>query len=590
MIFSEKVYLIKKLYSYIWPEDWGIRLRLIGAIILLLMTILLNIGVPLVFRETINAISKVESPIFIAEVLLIAYGVLWTLSKALDQVRLIIFNRVVERGVRLLSLNLFDHLNHLSLDFHTKRKTGVIVSIIDRVKHSFAMLVWAVLFLIVPTIIEVIIATAILIYLFGILYGIILATILLTYMIFTVKSSRWSVGAQQIANEKSSLAANKIVDSLLNYETIRYFTNQRYEHARCDQILTEQENTATKQHFYGEVVLLGQGIIMGVGLIILTYLSGMSVTKGVLLISDFVLINGYLLQFMVPLSHFGYVLRDMNEGFTNLAEMLKILDEKPTVQDKVNAKLLNVKTGTIQFDQVNFSYDIRRPILQNITFEIPSGKACAIVGATGSGKSTIAKLLFRYYDVSSGAVLIDGQDIRDVTQLSLQQNIGVVPQHTTLFNDTLYYNIAYGSPTASESEIQKAIQQAHLEKFIQSLPDGLNTVVGEHGLKLSGGERQRVAIARVLLKKPSIYVFDEATSSLDTHTERLIQQNIQEISQNATTLIIAHRLSTIVHADQILVLDHGKLVERGTHRELLKNNGIYAKLWEKQIHESGKTE
>lgn len=590
MIFSEKVYLIKKLYCYIWPKDWGIRLRLIGAIILLLMTILLNIGVPLVFRETINAISKVESPIFIAEVLLIAYGVLWTLSKALDQVRLIIFNRVVERGVRLLSLNLFDHLNHLSLDFHTKRKTGVIVSIIDRVKNSFAMLVWAVLFLIVPTIIEVIIATAILIYLFGILYGIILATILLTYMIFTVKGSRWSVGAQKIANEKSSLAANKIVDSLLNYETIRYFTNQRYEHTRCDQILAEQENTATKQHLYGEVVLLGQGIIMGIGLIILTYLSGMSVTKGVLLVSDFVLINGYLLQFMVPLSHFGYVLRDMNEGFTNLAEMLKILDEKPTVQDKVDAKSLNIKTGTIQFEHVNFSYDIRRPILQNITFEIPSGKVCAIVGATGSGKSTIAKLLFRYYDVSSGAVLIDGQDIRDVTQLSLQQNIGVVPQHTTLFNDTLYYNIAYGSPNASESEIQKVIQQAHLEKFIQSLPDGLNTVVGEHGLKLSGGERQRVAIARVLLKKPIIYVFDEATSSLDTHTERLIQQNIQEISQNGTTLIIAHRLSTIVHADQILVLDHGKLVERGTHGELLKNNGIYAKLWEKQIHESGKTE
>ncbi len=590
MIFPEKVYLIKKLYSYIWPKDWGIRSRLIGAIILLLMTILLNIGVPLVFRETINAISKVESPIFIAEVLLIAYGVLWTLSKALDQVRLIIFNRVVERGVRLLSLNLFDHLNHLSLDFHTKRKTGVIVSIIDRVKNSFAMLVWAVLFLIVPTIIEVIIATAILIYLFGILYGIILATILLTYMIFTVKGSRWSVGAQKIANEKSSLAANKIVDSLLNYETIRYFTNQRYEHARCDQILAEQENTATKQHLYGEVVLLGQGIIMGIGLIILTYLSGMSVTKGVLLVSDFVLINGYLLQFMVPLSHFGYVLRDMNEGFTNLAEMLKILDEKPTVQDKVDAKSLNIKTSTIQFDHVNFSYDIRRPILQNITFEISSGKVCAIVGATGSGKSTIAKLLFRYYDVSSGAVLIDGQDIRDVTQLSLQQNIGVVPQHTTLFNDTLYYNIAYGSPNASESEIQIAIQQAHLEKFIQSLPDGLNTVVGEHGLKLSGGERQRVAIARVLLKKPIIYVFDEATSSLDTHTERLIQQNIQEISQNGTTLIIAHRLSTIVHADQILVLDNGKLVERGTHGELLKNNGIYAKLWEKQIHESGKTE
>jgi len=517
--------------------------------------------------------------------LLIAYGVFWTLSKTMDQVRLIIFNRVVERGIRLLLLKLFDHLNQLSLDFHERRKTGVIVSIIDRVRYSFEVLVWGVLFFIFPTIIEIIIATTILIYLFGVLYGIILAAVLFIYMIFSVKGSQWSAMAQQKANEKSSLATNKIVDTLLNYETLRFFTNQQYEHKRCDQILLEQENAATKKHLYGEVFLLGQGIIMGLGLILLTYVSGMSVMKGTLLVSDFVLINVYLLQFMTPLSNFGYILRDMNEGLTNVDEMLKILDEKPTVQDKLNAKPLILKKGAVTFNHASFQYDTRRPILQDITFEIPPGKTFAIVGATGSGKSTIAKLLFRYYDVLDGAILIDGQDIRDVTQLSLQKCIGVVPQHTALFNDTLLYNISYGAPNASEVEIKKAIRDAHLEKFIDTLPDGLNTIVGEHGVKLSGGERQRVAIARVLLKKPNIYVFDEATSSLDTQTERLIQQNIQEISQNATTVIIAHRLSTIIHADQILVLDEGKIVEIGTHDELLKKQGIYAKLWEKQIHE-----
>lgn len=574
-----------KLYSYIWPKDRGIRSRLVGVFILLVATIALNIGVPLIFRETLNALSTPTSPILFVAFLLIAYGIFWTLSKIIDQLRLMLFSRVIERGIRLLLLKLFDHLNHLSLDFHEKRKTGIIVSIIDRVKYSFGVLVWGILFFIFPTIVEIIIATAILIYLFGIGYGIILVATLIVYMLFSIKGSQWSAKAQQKANEKSSLATNKIVDTLLNYETIRYFTNQQFEHTHCDQILLEQENTTTKKEVYQQVFLSGQGIIMGLGLIMLTYLSGMSVMNGTLLISDFVLINGYLLQFMTPLSSFGFILRDINEGLTNVDEMLKILDEKPTVQDKLDAKPLNVKNGAITFTHVSFQYDIRRPILQDITFEIPPNKTFAIVGATGSGKSTIAKLLFRYYDVLKGSILIDGQDIRDVTQLSLQKCIGVVPQHPALFNDTLLYNISYGAPHASLDEIKNVLIQAHLDKFIETLPDGLNTIVGEHGVKLSGGERQRVAIARVLLKKPSIYIFDEATSSLDTQTERLIQQNIQEISHGATSLIIAHRLSTIVHADQILVLDQGKLVECGTHTELLQKDAIYAKLWKKQIHE-----
>ena len=311
-----------------------------------------------------------------------------------------------------------------------------------------------------------------------------------------------------------------------------------------------------------------------------------AVVAGALKISDFVLINVYLLQFMAPLGNFGYVLRDINEGLTNLAAVGKILDEEPEVQDNLGATSLILKEGMVTFDNVQFAYDERRNILQHVSFEIPAKRTIAIVGSTGAGKSTIAKLLFRYYDLSGGRILIDGQDISHVTQASLQSVIGIVPQHTTLFNDTLYYNIAYGRPDATEKEIQQAIKRAHLEKFIASLPDGINTRVGEQGLQLSGGERQRVAIARVLLKNPAIFIFDEATSSLDTKTEQLIQKNIEEVSHNATTLIIAHRLSTVVHADEIIVLEAGQVAEKGTHESLLKAGGLYAQLWAKQTHES----
>ena len=404
-------------------------------------------------------------------------------------------------------------------------------------------------------------------------------------MIFSIYGSQWSARAQGLANEKSSHVSSVLVDSLLNYEVVRSFGARDYEHKRCDTFLAERENAATKQHDAGQWVHLGQGVIMGLGLIVLTVLSGLGVVAGALKISDFVLINVYLLQFMAPLGNFGYVLRDINEGLTNLAAVGNILDEEPEVQDNHGATPLILKEGVVTFDNIQFAYDARRNILQHVSFEIPAKKTIAIVGSTGAGKSTIAKLLFRYYDLSGGHILIDGQDISHVTQASLQSVIGIVPQHTTLFNDTLYYNIAYGRPEANESEIQQAIKQAHLETFIASLPDGINTKVGEQGLQLSGGERQRVAIARVLLKNPAIFIFDEATSSLDTKTEQLIQKNIEEVSHNATTLIIAHRLSTVVHADEIIVLDEGQIAEKGTHKSLLKTGGLYAQLWAKQTHE-----
>ena len=356
-----------------------------------------------------------------------------------------------------------------------------------------------------------------------------------------------------------------------------------FEHERCNILLAERENAVTTQQVKGEMLHLIQGFIMGLGLILLTWLSGIKVLHGEFRISDFVLINGYLLQFMMPLGQFGYVLRSINDGLSNFKGILEILNEKPEITEIPNAKPLVIQQGKIIFEDVKFAYDLRRPILNGISFNVPAKNTVAIVGPTGAGKSTISKLLFRLYDVTSGRILIDNQNIRDVTLVSLQQAIGVVPQHTALFHDTLHYNIAYGHPGASENELQKSIDQSQLTSFINTLPDGLNTVVGEQGLKLSGGERQRVAIARVLLKSPKILIFDEATSSLDTKTEQLIQENIEEISKNATTIIIAHRLSTIIHADHIIVLNHGLIAEQGTHDELLNKNGLYAMLWSKQM-------
>ena len=576
---------VLKLYPYIWPRDWAIRWRFILAVFLLLITIALNVGVPLILRQVINLISSQSSTIVMAEMVLIAYGVVWTFSKVTNQLRLIAINRVVERGMRLLCLNIFNHLIGLSFRFHGERKTGALLSTIDRAQFAFWPFFCGLFFLIIPTLIEVVIAACILTYLYGYVYGMILSVTWIVYMIFSVYGSKWSVAAQCVANEKSAHVTTTIVDSLLNYETIRHFVNQKYEVEKCDKLLLEREVASTKQHGRGEWVTLGQGIIMGIGLIVLTWLSGTQVMAGALQVSDFILINVYLLQFMTPLEHFGYVLRDMNEGLTNIDEVMDILDEKPDIQDSLGAAALILKEGVITFDKVSFGYDARRPILHEVSFEIPSKKTIAIVGASGAGKSTIAKLLFRYDDVTAGRILVDKQDIRNVTQASIQSLIGIVPQHTALFNDTLRYNIVYGRLDATEAELQKAIERAHLDVLIASLPDGLNTVVGEHGLKLSGGERQRVAIARVLLKNPAILIFDEATSSLDTKTEHLIQQHIEEIAQNATTLIIAHRLSTVVHADQIIVLDHGRVVEQGSHSELLKKGCLYAQLWEKQTHE-----
>ncbi len=587
---SKKLEALKKLRTYIWPKDPGIRIRFLIAGILLLFTIALNISVPLVLRQVINELSVPKSGLILIEVLLLTYGFMWTLARAMEQLRLIAMNRVVERGIRLLTLDVFNNLTKLSLRFHSDRKTGAIINAIDRAQNAFPGLVWGLFLFVLPTILEISIAAIALIYLYGLLYGLILITIFVVFIYFTIRATNWSVNTLRVGNEKSTEAASKIVDSILNYETIRSFSNQKFEYDRCNQYLLERENAMTKQHASVELVMLGQGVIMGVGLIILTLLSGSDILSGKLQIGDFILINAYLLQFMVPLGNFGHLFRDVNEGITNLEDALNIIDEKPEIKDSPDASSLIIKNGSVLFDKISFSYDVRRPILKEISFDLPAKKTTAIVGATGSGKSSIANLLFRYYDPLKGSIFIDDQDIKKVTQDSLQSIIGIVSQNTSLFNDTLLYNIVYGKPNASDSEIHEAIKNSHLDLLVQSLPEGLNTIIGEHGLKLSGGERQRIAIARVLLKNPTIFVFDEATSALDSKTEHLIQKNIQEISNNKTTLIIAHRLSTVVNADKILVLDHGKLVEQGTHESLLNEKGLYFQLWEKQIHSKNNRE
>lgn len=579
-----QIYLISRLFPFMWPNDWHIRVRFLFGVLVLFIFIGLNVGVPLFFRHVIDVISNKSSTLLLVESVLIFYGVIWMLSKTSEQIRLITMVRVIERGIHLLCLKVFDHLISLSLRYHSGRKTGTIVSAVERAQSAFPNLIWGLFFTIFPTLVEIIIAAIILIILYGALYGIILAAVLMIYMLFSIYGSTWNAAAVHEANQLYAQANNKIIDNLLNYETIRYFGNQQYEHDRCDKLLHERENAIVKQHFRGEMIHIGQGIIMGIGLILLTWLSGVKVYEGVFKISDFVLINVYLLQFMMPLGQFGYVFRAINESLANFKEILNILDEKSEIKELPNAKPLTITKGEIIFDNIQFAYDPRRPILKGINLKIPARKTLAIVGETGSGKSTIAKLLFRFYDPTSGRILIDNQNIQDVTLTSLHQSIGIVPQHTALFHDTLRYNITYSLPTATAQDINKAITLAHLDTLITALPEGLDTMVGEQGLKLSGGERQRVAIARILLIKPAVLVFDEATSSLDTKTEKVIQKNIEEISKNITTIIIAHRLSTIVHADHIVVLEQGLIAEEGAHEELLQLNGIYAALWAKQMY------
>ena len=577
--------LMFRLLPLLWGEHWKMRIRVIVSLVFTGIMILLNISLPLFFRKIVNALSVCSPhPVQFISFILIAYGLLWIASQVIMQVRAIVLYRSLERSMRLLALRIFDHLLRLSLRFHLDRKTGAITTAIERAEDGLDHIFWGIFLFMINILIEMVLVIILLAYLYGPLYSGALFLVMVIYLLFTAIALNKSVQVQKDYNDKRQEAGARIVDTLLNIETVKYFDNEQFEHEQCDEILQEQEDAGVVKYQYDSVLQIGQNVIVGSGLVFLTWLSGNAVMQGTMQVGDFVLINGYLLQFIHPLNHFGYIVRGIRKGLNDVASAMNLLSLKPEVKDAPQAVSMHIQTAEIVFDNVIFNYDNRRRILKGISFTVPAGKSIAVVGPTGSGKSTIARLLYRFYDVTDGRILINGQDIRTITQHSLHKAIGIVPQDTVLFNNTLYYNISYAYPNAPKEEVEAAIRMAHLDAFIKRLPDGYTTEVGERGLKLSGGEKQRIAIARILLKKPAIYIFDEATSALDTHTEREIQRNLEEISVGATSLTIAHRLSTVVNADMIIVLNHGVIAEQGTHQELLQKNGIYAQLWQQQMH------
>lgn len=576
--------IVRSLFKFLWMDEADMRIRLFAALFFVAATISLNLATPLIFKKIINLLSSCEVlHVSLIHIMLLIYGITWLISKITLPLREIVISRILERGIRRLSMKIFDHMHTLSLRFHLDRKTGAIASILSRVQRAFPDIFMELFIYLIPTIIEIAIAMVILWYMYNALYAALLFIILAIYIAFSIIAIDWLAQAQKINNITQEKVSARVVDSLLNFETVKYFTNQRFEHDQCDKAMKEAEDSGTRKQIRAELVHVGQGIIVGLGLLLLTWISGNQVIKGNMQVGDFVLINGYLLQFFYPLSYFGIILRHIRRGFSDMENALNLLEIKPEIVDGPHAIALKAEQVEIVFDTVSFGYSSQRPILKDVSFTIRAGETVAIVGTTGSGKSTIARLIFRLYDVTSGRILINGKNIKDVTQQSLQSLLGIVPQDTVLFNNTLFYNVAYGNPHAPHEEVNRAIALSHLDPLIVRLPQGVNTVVGERGLKLSGGEKQRVSIARALVKKPKMYIFDEATSALDTQTERDIQKNIEEISRGSTAVIIAHRLSTVVNADSIIVLDAGHVAQVGTHAELIAQPGIYKKLWDQQL-------
>ncbi|MFT6284297.1 MAG: ATP-binding cassette subfamily B protein [Arenicella sp.] len=581
-----------RIFSQLWPYLTEFKVRVGLALLCLIAAKTASIYLPFILKYTVdelNAERAANAIILVPFGLIAAYGFLRLANVLFGEIRDTLFGRVTERAMRRLGLQVFRHLHNLDLDFHLNRQTGGLSRDIERGTSGISFLMRFLVFNIVPTLFEIAVVVGVLFYNYGVSFALIILVSVVFYVSFSVKATDWRTKFVREVNQADSSTSSRAIDSLLNYETVKYFNNETYEANRYDVDLANWENARRKNRLSLFALNGGQASIIAIAMTSMMALAAYKVAQGDMTIGDFVLINAFTMQIFMPLNFLGFVYREIRGSIANIENLFNLLDKQPNVPIDENAKDLKIDQGKITFNQVQFSYRPDRTILHDISFDILPGQKVAVVGESGSGKSTLVKLLFRFYDSSNGSISIDGQDISKVNQHSLRKAIGIVPQDTVLFNDTIFENVRYGRPDATDSEVQQAIDLAHLRGFIESLPDGEKTSVGERGLKLSGGEKQRVAIARTILKRPPIMVFDEATSSLDSQSEQAILNALKEISQGHTSLVIAHRLSTIVDADKIVVMGNGRILEQGSHCQLLDQNGAYKKLWQtqqNQHHES----
>ncbi len=570
---------LKKLGPYLWEHRW----RFIFAVMFLIGAKIATIGVPVLLKYIVDSLDTSKNAILVLPAaLIIGYGLLRLATTLFTDLRDMIFAKVTQGMIRKVSIEAFRHLHNLSLRFHLERQTGGVTRDVERGSQGISVVINYLLFRIAPTLIEILMVGAILLVQFDWIFALITVAVLVFYIFTTVAITEWRTKYRRIMNELDSVATTRAVDSLINYETVKYFGNEKFETERYNTSMEHWQEAAVKSQNSLSLLNIAQAFIIATGVTMILWRASSGVVSGQLTLGDLVMINAFLIQIFMPLNFLGVMYREIKQSITDIERMFKLLTQNIEVRDKPDAAVMTVRGGEVKFEHVSFAYDPERPILHEVSFDIPAGRNVAVVGASGSGKSTLVRLLFRFYDVTGGRISIDGQDIRDVTQESLRAAIGIVPQDTVLFNDTLYYNIAYGKPGASREEVVEAARAAHILHFIESLPRQWETIVGERGLKLSGGEKQRVAIARTLLKDPAILLLDEATSALDSKTEKIIQAELREVMKQRTSLTIAHRLSTIIDADEILVMEAGRIIERGRHEVLLAKGGHYAHMWEMQ--------